>query len=100
MNYREINQYVVAFTTNADVCWMNEEVVIAESQRGFAWFMESISSDMDPWDAVAILEQDELMKKTTTAYVNDVYVNENVLSEDEVKSRLESFGLASKDPTW
>ena len=39
------------------------------------------------------------MLKATSAYVDDIYVNEDVLSADEVESRLESFGLASKDPT-
>ena len=34
-----------------------------------------------------------------SAYVNDIYVNEDMLSVDEVKSRLESFSLSSKDPT-
>ena len=46
-----------------------------------------------------VLEQDELMKKATSVYVDDIYVNEDELSVDEVKSRLESFGLASKDST-
>ena len=45
-----------------------------------------------------VLEQDELMKRATSAYVNDIYVNENMLSVDEVKSRLEFFGLFSEDP--
>ena len=46
-----------------------------------------------------LLEQVELMKRATLAYVNDISINKDMLSVDEVKSRLESFGLSSKDPT-
>ena len=46
-----------------------------------------------------VLEQDELMKRATSAYLDDIYVNEDTVSVNEVKSRFESFGLPSKDPT-
>ena len=46
-----------------------------------------------------VLEQDELMKRDMSAYINDIYVNEDTLPANEVRSRLESFGLSSKDPT-
>ena len=46
-----------------------------------------------------VLEQDEQMKRVALTYVDDIYVNEDILSADEVKSRLESFSLSSKDPT-
>ena len=40
-----------------------------------------------------VLEQDELIQRIMSAYVDDV------LSADEVRSRLESFGLSPKDLT-
>ena len=32
-----------------------------------------------------VLEQDELMKRAMSAYVNNIYINEDMLSADEVK---------------
>ena len=46
-----------------------------------------------------MLEQNELIKRAMLAYVDYIYVNEDILSADEVRSRSESFGLSSKDPT-
>ena len=46
-----------------------------------------------------VLKQDELMKRATSAYVNDIYINEDMPSANEIESRLESFSLSSKDPT-
>ena len=46
-----------------------------------------------------MLEQDELMKRATSSYVDDVYVNEDMLPVDEVRGRLESFNLSNKDHT-
>ena len=38
-----------------------------------------------------VLEQDELMKRAMSAYFNNIYVNEDIISVDKVRSRLESF---------
>ena len=46
----------------------------------------------------AVLTQEEPMRKATLAYINDIYVNEDVMSADKVKRKLETFGLTSKDP--
>ena len=45
-----------------------------------------------------VLEQDKLTMNATSAYVNDICMNEDKLLADKVKSKLESFGLTSKDP--
>ena len=34
----------------------------------------------------------------TSSYVDDIFVNEDIMSADEIKTRLESFGLTCKDP--
>ena len=36
--------------------------------------------------------------KVISSNINDIYVNEEVISADEVKAKLESFGLTCKDP--
>ncbi len=46
-----------------------------------------------------VLEQDELMKKATSAYVDDIYVNKDIFSVNDVKNRWESFSFAWKDLT-
>ena len=42
--------------------------------------------------------QDESTVKATSAYVDDIYVNEDIMSADAVRTRLQSFGLISKNP--
>ena len=38
------------------------------------------------------------MMKVMSSYNDDIYVNEEVIFTDEVKAKLESFGLTCKDP--
>ena len=45
-----------------------------------------------------VLAQEERMMKATSSYIDDIYVNEEVISVDKVKVKLESFGLTCKDP--
>ena len=45
-----------------------------------------------------VLMQEEQTMKVMSSYINDIYVNEKVISADEVKAKLESFGLTCKDP--
>ena len=47
-----------------------------------------------------VLAQEERTMKATSSYINDIYVNEEVISADEVKANLESFGLTCKDPEY
>ena len=42
--------------------------------------------------------QEEWMMKATSSYIDDIYVNVEVISVDEVKVKSESFGLTYKDP--
>ena len=43
-----------------------------------------------------VLAQKERTMKAMSFYINDIY--EEVISADEVKVKLESFGLTCKDP--
>ena len=45
-----------------------------------------------------ILMQDESTVKAASAYVDDIYVNVDIMSANVVKTKLQSFGLISKDP--
>ena len=42
--------------------------------------------------------KDELMMKATSPYVDDIYMNEDILPADEVKNKLESFSSTIKNP--
>lgn len=35
--------------------------------------------------------------RATSSYIDDIYLNEKLMSADVVKEKLESFGLTSKD---
>ena len=48
--------------------------------------------------ASTVLAQEEWMMKAMSSYIDDIYVNEEVISAAEVKVKLESFGLTCKDP--
>ena len=45
-----------------------------------------------------VLAQEERTMKATSSYIDDIYVNVEIVSVDEVKVKLESFGLTCKDP--
>ena len=45
-----------------------------------------------------VLAQEERTMEAMSPYIDDIYVNEEIQSADEVKAKLESFGLACKDP--
>ena len=44
-----------------------------------------------------VLMQEEQTMKATSSYIDDIYVNEDIVSANEVKTKLESFGLTYKD---
>ena len=46
----------------------------------------------------AVLSQQETIKEGTLAYLDDIYVNEDVVSSSCVRSQLAEFGLICKDP--
>ena len=46
----------------------------------------------------AVLSQQETIKEGTSAYLDDIYVNEDVVLSSHVRSKLAEFGLICKDP--
>ena len=45
-----------------------------------------------------VLAQEERAVEATSSYIDSIYVNEEIVSTDEVQAKLESFGLTCKDP--
>ena len=45
----------------------------------------------------AIVEQDDKVKKGTSTYVDDIFVDENVLNMEYVRKHFSKYGLKSKD---
>ena len=48
----------------------------------------------------AVLSQEEAFDHAASAYINDIYVNEDVMPTTCVREHLARFGLESKDPEW
>ena len=46
----------------------------------------------------AVLSQEEKVKEGAYAYLDDIYVNEDIVSSLHVKAKLAQFGLICKDP--
>ena len=45
----------------------------------------------------AIRQQDEAVRQATSSYIDDIFVNEGILSAQAVKKHFESFGLTCKE---
>ena len=46
----------------------------------------------------AVLSQEDVIKRATSAYIDDVYVNEDIAPASQVRATLARFGLVCKDP--
>ena len=46
----------------------------------------------------AIRQLDEAVRQATSSYIDDIFVNEGILSAQAVKEHFESFGLTCKEP--
>ena len=45
----------------------------------------------------AIVEQDDKMKKATSTYLDDIFVDENVVNMEYIRKHFSKYGLKSKD---
>lgn len=45
-----------------------------------------------------MLSNDELIWKRNLAYIEDIYINEDIVSTMNIRKQLEKFGLTPKDP--
>ena len=48
----------------------------------------------------AVLLQEEAVGHVASAYINDIYVNEDVVPVTHVTEHLAQFGSKCKDPEW
>ena len=46
----------------------------------------------------ATLLKDDAVQQVTSAYIDDVFINEDIVSVTRVRQKLANFGLASKEP--
>ena len=46
----------------------------------------------------AALAKDDAVRQATSAYIDDVFINEDIVSATRVKQHLDNFGLKSKEP--
>ena len=46
----------------------------------------------------AAFSEDDAVQKATSAYIDDVFINEDIVSATRVKQHLANFGLKSKEP--
>ena len=48
----------------------------------------------------ATLSKDDAVRQATSAYIDDVFINEDIASATRVRQHLANFGLVSKEPEW
>ena len=48
----------------------------------------------------AVLSQEKMVKKVMWAYLDDIYINEDVSPTSHIQAKLVQFGLIWKDPEW
>ena len=127
MDYRELNQYVDTFTADADVCasklrgWHQHGPNVSLLNLRRAYLQVRVSKSLWPFQTVmfaskrywvfrlnmapqimkaiidAVLSQEEKVKDGISAYIDDIYVNEDSVSSLHVKAKLAQFGLICKD---
>ena len=127
MDYRELNQYVDTFTADAGVCarklrWWHQHGPNVFLLNLRAYLQVRISESLWPFQTVmfaskrywvfrlnvapqimkaiinAVLSQEEKVKDGISAYIDDIYVNDDIVSSLHVKAKLVQFGLICKEP--
>lgn len=48
----------------------------------------------------AVLSQAKNIKMATSAYINNLFINEDIVSVNHIAEHLSHFGLTNKDPEW
>ena len=48
----------------------------------------------------AVLFQEKMVEKAMSAYLDDIYINENASPALHIRVKLTQFGLDCKDPDW
>ena len=132
LDYRELNQYVDAFTADADVCasklreWRQQGANVSLLDLRKAYLQIQVDESLWPFQTVmykgkrycltrlgfglnvaplvmktivnTVLKQEGEIDKATSAYIDDIYVNESISSASRVRAKMAEFGLSCKDP--
>ena len=130
LDFRELNQYIDAYTGAADVCadkmrdWRKMGVNVSMVDLAKAYLQIRVQEELWSYQTVIfqgqrycltrlgfglnvaplvmkavldyVLAQDERVSAGTSAYVDDILVNEDVVSAERVKEHLCQYGLVSK----
>ena len=127
MDYRELNQYVDTFMADADVCasklrvWHQHGPNVSLFDLRRAYLQVRVSKSLWPFQTVIfagkrlgsglnvapqimkaiinpVLSQEEKVKEGISVYLDDIYVNEDIVSSLHIKVKLAQFGLICMDP--
>lgn len=117
LDYQELNHHIDAFIANTDVCaaklweWhqLGVNAALLDPQRAYL----QICVHESLWlSQMVIIKRKRhclshvrfgpnvapLIMKAISAYIDDIYANESIMSANEVKEKLKSFKLISKVP--
>ncbi|KRX79665.1 hypothetical protein T06_11433 [Trichinella sp. T6] len=108
MDFRELNAHIESHTADADVCsqklreWRRQGVNVALIDLKKAYLQIRIDKSLWPYQTVmkavlnCVLSRDPVVRKGTSAYIDDILVNESVVAVDRVKRHLAHYGLTCK----
>lgn len=117
MDFRELNTHVDAFTASADVCadklreWRRQRtnVTVIDLRKAYpvifrGWrycltrlgFGLSVAPSIMKAVLAKVLSQDDIIQQATSPYIDDIFVNENMASAQQVEHHLSQFGLTCK----
>ena len=106
LDYRELNGFVDAFIANAEVhvdkvLWLFQTVIF----RGQCFCLVRLGFGLNVAPLMksvidAIVSQDCTIKGATSAYVDDILINESLVSVSCVQQHFLDYGLVSKDLVW
>ena len=132
MEYRELNEHIVTFMANADICavklkeWYKRGTNILLLDLRRAYLQICIDESLWPYKTVVFkgpryyliqlglgvnvapliirsivdtaMSKDQTIKSTTSTYVDDICVNENLPSTAHVRKLLSDYRFVCKDP--
>ncbi|XP_043223552.1 uncharacterized protein LOC122382380 [Amphibalanus amphitrite] len=104
LDYRELNGHVTAHTADADVCadqlrkWRRHGSRVAVVDLRKAYLQLRLERRLWPYQTVVVLELDERVQRGVLAYVDDMLVDEDIVSAEEVVQHFQRYGLECKPP--
>ena len=125
LDFCELNKYIDAYTAHADIYaqklreWRkkgsNMSVLdlqrvylcsnpcghtrqLSSKKRGTAYLELNVAPSILRAIVEVTLSKDDAVRPATLAYIDDVFINEDIASTAKVRKHLANFGLVSKEP--